>query len=216
MATLKQIDAARTNGAKSTGPKTPETKAKSAANSLKHGFTSKTVVLQNENPAQFQELLQSYLDDFHPGSQAEMDAVSDLAASRWRLRRIWNIETAAIDLAMDRQAAELAKEIPNVDEPTRIACAFQKLADESRTLSLLSRYETRLRKAYDQALQNLRKLQADRAAAEAANSVPNEPAAPSPCPQDRPKPSPEPPRSPVILAKTPPPPDPGTKSGFLK
>lgn len=36
------------------GPRTPEGKARSAQNALKHGLLSRQIVLQDEDPAQFQ------------------------------------------------------------------------------------------------------------------------------------------------------------------
>ena len=202
MRSLKQNRASRTNGAKSHGPLTPETKTISSANSLKHGFNSKNIVLQNENPVAWEHHHQCYLDQFHPASKPEHDLVTEMAAAMWRLRRLTTIETATLDLAMDRQAADLEKEFESFDEPTRLACAFQKLADGSRSLSLLSRYEARLRKAYDQALANLLKIQALRIPpVPAPDSVRNEPdsrivtmprpAGASPASETRPAPAPD-------------------------
>jgi len=49
-------EAARRNGAKSHGPKTPEGKAISSANSLRHGMTAKAILLTNENPEAYTKL----------------------------------------------------------------------------------------------------------------------------------------------------------------
>jgi hypothetical protein len=66
MRTPAQIDAARHNGAKSNGPKTPEGKAISSANSLRHGMTSKTILLTNENPEAYTKLAEAITKNFSP------------------------------------------------------------------------------------------------------------------------------------------------------
>jgi len=86
MSTSKS-DAARTNGAQSHGPITPEGKAKSALNSLRHGLTAKAVVLGDESQEAYDALLAAYTDRFQPADQVELDLVESMTLSRWRLRR---------------------------------------------------------------------------------------------------------------------------------
>ncbi len=79
---------ARAIGAKSRGPVTPEGRAASSRNSLRHGFTAESVVLPTESQEDFQSLLDSYTDQFHPQGGVEIDLIQTMAAARWRLRRI--------------------------------------------------------------------------------------------------------------------------------
>jgi hypothetical protein len=63
---------ARANGAKSRGPKSPETREKSSRNSIQHGFTArKTVVLECENNDEFHEILADYVTTYQPGSRSK-------------------------------------------------------------------------------------------------------------------------------------------------
>ena len=150
----------RANGAKSHGPKTPEGKEKSSRNSLVHGFTSKkTVVLKCENESDFQTMLGHYADTYQPGSPVEKDLVAEMVACRWRMLRLRMIETALIDSEMDREPPE--GETPE-DPGYQLAFAFRRLVDESRAISLASRYESRLHRIHERSHRTLRELQQTR------------------------------------------------------
>jgi hypothetical protein len=97
---------ARINGAKSHGPKTPQGRATSSVNATSHGITARTLVLRNENPDFFLDMLSAYFDLLQPANAMEVDLVSDIVAARWRLRRIWRYQTAMLDVEMDLQAPE--------------------------------------------------------------------------------------------------------------
>ena len=53
MRTEKQTSASRENAKKSTGPRTPEGKANSSKNALKHGLMAQDAVIPGEDPAAF-------------------------------------------------------------------------------------------------------------------------------------------------------------------
>ena len=162
MATIKQIEAARRNGAKSFGPKTDEGKQRSSQNSVRHGLSGRVVVLQNESEEKFQELLQSFCDHYQPATSVERELVKEIAVARWRLRRIWAMETAMFDLEMDCQRQDVEEQFSRIDEPTRLALAFTELSDNSRALSNLHRYEARLRRLSERATADLMRIQAER------------------------------------------------------
>ncbi len=157
MSSLRRIAASRANGALSKGPKSPETLRVSAGNSLRHGLTARTVLLTNESPTLFQESLNAYLLRLQPRDQVEADLVEEIVVVKWRQRRLWGIETASLNLEMARQDPDLNTRC-NVEEPIRQAIAFKTLADESNSLHLLNRYETRLIQTCERALLNLRFL----------------------------------------------------------
>ena len=58
-----------------------------------------------------------------------MDLVDQMVASQWRLRRIWMMQTAALDLKMDQQEPEIAKKFKQIDQATRLTVAFTTLAN---------------------------------------------------------------------------------------
>ena len=53
MPTTAQRKANRQNAKKSTGPRTPEGKARSSQNALKHGLLARDAVMADEDPAEY-------------------------------------------------------------------------------------------------------------------------------------------------------------------
>jgi hypothetical protein len=152
MSSERRILASRANGAKSRGPKTPESKRRSAANNLRHGMLARTVVLEDENLQSFADLLSALERDLDPQNEIARALVENMAVSRWRLLRLWAIERSSLKIEMD-------KHDPATKDPgTRAALAFRALSDESRSLDLLNRYETRFDRQYARSLTLLLKV----------------------------------------------------------
>ena len=151
----RRIASSRANGALSRGPITAEGKARSSQNAITHGLTANTVVLSTESKTQFQTLADRYLNFFQPSDPVQEDMVEDLAVCKWRLRRILNFQHAMIDRQMDLDHAELQKQCPRIDPPLRSSEAVKSLHQKSNILPHLSRYESRERRAYNNALKVL-------------------------------------------------------------
>jgi hypothetical protein len=187
---------ARTNGAKSQGPTTPEGRAKSSTNSIRHGLTAKSIVLPNESAGEFQFLLDSHVDQFRPQTQVEMGLVETMAVARWRLRRIQLIETTLLTTETVHRAEVTGRQFADVDADARLAAVFQKLANTGPGLALLVRYEGTLNRSYDRAFKHLQVLQSVR-----NRPQPNEPKPdPTPLTVTTDSPSPTPPSDPARLA----------------
>jgi len=160
--TEAQRAAARANGAKSQGPTTPEGKAKSALNSVRHGLLASFLVLRTESDSKFLAILNGYLDEYHPEGQTENRLVEVIAAAQWLEERCWTLTTALIDITMDRMEHEIAAEFREIDNATRTALAFLKEADQSAALVLLNRYAARHNREWHRAIDKLRKVQKER------------------------------------------------------
>ena len=161
MSALKSA-ASRTNGAKSLGPVTPEGKARSARNSSSHGIFKSPYTLRNEKDPVFLQLEAEFNEEWDPRGPTETVLVEQLILCQWRLRRIWAAETAGIDMQMDEDAQELENTYGQFDEACRTAAAFKHLADGSKFLDLMQRYDRSLSRQFDRAIGRLRELQRDR------------------------------------------------------
>jgi hypothetical protein len=82
----------------STGPRSPEGKAKSAQNARRHGYAGATVVIDEEDREAYNSHLDSYLQTFNPVTQPECDSIRRAAYAQWRYDRLISIETGLLDL----------------------------------------------------------------------------------------------------------------------
>jgi hypothetical protein len=88
-----QIEAARRNGAKSHGPVTPEGKARSSKNALKHGLaTPEHILLEGEDEAAFTRLHEALIEENEPESTTEAFLVHRLAVTFWKQARADRLE----------------------------------------------------------------------------------------------------------------------------
>src|ERR1700694_502632 len=133
VSTLKS-DTARANGAKSRGPTTAEGKEKSSRNAVKHGLTagSGNILLDSEDPDEFQEIFNKLLGIHEPATPAENDLVEEMVAARWRIRRMWTIETNLFNVEIQTQQSKTESQNPGI----HLAMAYRSLADDSRSLAL--------------------------------------------------------------------------------
>src|SRR3954452_814099 len=91
--TSAQSETSRLNGARSSGPITPEGKARSALNGTRHGLRGTTfALLPDEDLAAWQALLAGYLARLRPVDAAELACVQRLAACDWREARLLRLE----------------------------------------------------------------------------------------------------------------------------
>ncbi|MCX6622378.1 MAG: CopG family antitoxin [Acidobacteria bacterium] len=85
MSTTAQLLANQQNAARSTGPRTPEGKAASAANSTSHGLTGSFRLLPGEDIEEFRKLLAAYDTEFDPaGGKSTAKNLLRTSHCRWR------------------------------------------------------------------------------------------------------------------------------------
>ena len=150
--TQKQMDTARMNGNKSRGPITAMGKDRVRSNALKHGLTARLVLWKNEDPAVFQAVLTSYLDELAPQNDLEFLCVEEMAMAKWRQRRVLSIEAAAGNRQL--KATEKVGSDGTLD-------AFTEAQKEAQLLMTLRQHEAAYGRAYQRAYQHFLKLRAN-------------------------------------------------------
>jgi len=146
----------RSNSQHSTGPRTDAGKKRSSLNALRHGLTSHTVVMPEEDAADYQRRTQRFFDDLKPKDSVEEQLVQALADTAWRLNRIPGLETQLLTLGMNADSE-------SIDDADQTAPGLQ---DKIRTLSSLSMHEHRLTRKFENTLKQLTERQANRHARE--------------------------------------------------
>lgn len=161
-----------------TGPLTPDGKARSSQNAIKHGLYSASLVVADETLAGWQAFLDAFVDSFHPGTGAETELACRAASILWRLRRVPIAEAnlAARDAAREALNAErrarFRKDGKDPEFPETYYASVLPSADpgeppplpipDAGHLEVLSRYENRLHRQLDRTLRQLTVLQSFR------------------------------------------------------
>ena len=177
MATEKQIAANKLNAQQSTGPKTPEGKAKSSANRLSFGFASNTIIIPGEDPEEFRGLIEDFIAEHQPVCVTEQVLVEKMAQQHWLSLRALRLQGEAF---IYQACADIGFAVP-------------------KDLGLLIRYQTSADRAFHRAHNELVKAKKQRPNSEIGFESQNfgeeaHPSAPEPAPT-----SPEPPKpAPVI------------------
>ena len=155
MSSALQTSSNRANAQHSTGPRTDAGKLASSRNSLRHGLCAKQIVLPGEDPAEYDALRQELHEDYAPVNTAEASIVDQIAQHTWRLQRVRRAETVIWGRLMRKGESDGAM-------------AFALTEDEEGRLEKVRRYEVTIERSYHRAIEQLRKLQKDRKAAERA------------------------------------------------
>jgi hypothetical protein len=98
----------RRNAQKSTGPRTPEGKNRSKFNALKHGMSARTLVLPGEDPAAFQDRIDTWTASLGPENELEQYLAEQAAQVSWQLDRARRAEAALLASSIRQVPAQEA------------------------------------------------------------------------------------------------------------
>ena len=73
---------------KSTGPRTPEGKARSSQNARTHGCTSRKLILPGESVEEYELVFSEWVSDFQPAAPIAMELVEQTAQAHWLFLRV--------------------------------------------------------------------------------------------------------------------------------
>jgi hypothetical protein len=142
--------ASRQNGAKSRGPRSPEGKARSAQNALKHGMRAqKHLVLPDEDAAEFAALEAALLAELAPVGALQTVLARRVAVAAWRLARA------------DRLEVEVFEERGYCNASPGLA--LMRDGNGTRSFETLLRYRGAAMAEFWRALRTLKALQAEQA-----------------------------------------------------
>lgn len=161
---MKKAESNKQNAKLSTGPKTPEGLARSSKNALKHGITSKDVVLNSESKKEYESLLQSMIECLCPADQVENMLVERAAQYAWRLRRVSRTETDMYDRGREDVANEaiFMSSGGMSREEMGIGDIFALLERRNSSVGSLVKYEAHCERGFYRALHDLERRQAAR------------------------------------------------------
>ncbi len=187
-----RLEANRANAQHSTGPVTPEGRARSSSNAVKHGLTARKVHLNPEDRESYEALQDSLLAELRPHGALELQVARNIVDAYWRLSRVRSIEEIMCTLtppeaptADDRPFDPFGnpfRQKPEPVNPRRIARpspyppapppdpdlldAALVFLHKSQSFANITLYEQRIYRSIRTSMEDLRRLQSDRAALE--------------------------------------------------
>ena len=114
MTSQRQLEANRANAKRSTGPKTPQGKARSRRNSYKDGLRAR-ILLSGEDEAEFNQLRARLLQEYDPQTTMEAELVEDIATTLLLKKRAGFFPAAILEARREQLI-----ELPSKPKPIRL------------------------------------------------------------------------------------------------
>ena len=209
----EQFAANRANAANSTGPRTPDGKARSAQNARKHGFAAAAhTVLCIEDANDVADLRTDLIEFYQPANSQELFAIERIALAQHAMLRIARLETGLLTSCFNQSLAlpdsPLVQIRPALLVHTEftltqkrnflLAGGFQHSAAQSNALSLCLRYAAQAERFYRRAIEDFDRIKALRPEID-GSEPPSEPLPDqtNPIPPEPPQPAPVTPSEPA-------------------
>lgn len=173
MSTPAQIAANRANAARSTGPRTPEGKSRSAQNSRKHGFRATAFpVIRLEDIREVENLRADLVALYQPVNSQELFAIERMALAQQSILRAARLESGLFSIGLDALMNGLHQEyflnpdtcggdVRITTEQNRnflLAEGFVRTAARGNSWNLFLRYQADAERRYRRALEEFERL----------------------------------------------------------
>ena len=139
--------------------KTPEGRARSSMNALRHGLTARVVVLPTEDMNAYRAFSKEIVDSLDAQTPLERQFAQTVADNQWRINRIRSIEDGMLGMGHFEAAGNFDAEHPEIHSALTADKAFRA---DSQAFVNLSIYEQRLQRGMKEVLRQLKELQAER------------------------------------------------------
>jgi hypothetical protein len=164
---LRKLESNRSNGQKSTGPKTELGKRRSRRNAIKHGILASALLVKDgigaEDAAEFQEFFDSLHADLEPIGALETMLVEKIAVCFWRQKRALRCEAGFLKLSFIPPSTnaldDLLDAFPIKPNPERDAVKDHHYLPLSPELDRILRYETAVQRQLMHAINQLERMQ---------------------------------------------------------
>jgi hypothetical protein len=154
-----RLRANQANAQNSSGPKTVEGKKRSSLNATRHGLLAQTLHLPEEEMGAYQEFTAAYVKDLNPIGFVETQLAHSCADLQFRLNRIAAAEHNLFSIGHVENGDLWETGHPESHTALAFAETLRKSPDPMKLLSL---YEQRIARRFQQTFKQLRDLQADR------------------------------------------------------
>src|SRR4051812_38508318 len=135
----KKAAQARHNGSNSKGPISLDGKRNSSRNAIRHGLTANAhTLLTMEDPAEYDEVYNAFVDKFRPADKAEMRLVEKLANLDWRLERFVMLETCALNMGAEINVRDIQARFEHIDGIGFILEGWKKTESASKIADLFA------------------------------------------------------------------------------
>jgi len=180
----RQLAANRANARRSSGPRTPEGKARASQNARRHGFAAADyAVVRLEDLEAVARLKDDLVAVYQPVNSQELFALERVALAQHALLRCARLEsglfTTCLNEALDRTGnpiVPMTEDLVGDLEITRaqnrnyaLAEGFRRIAREGNAWTLFLRYQAQTERQYRRAVEEFERLKALR------HDLPNEP-----------------------------------------